>query len=35
MALESMALGASLWVRGFGRMALGVWTLPKKPEAKD
>ena len=35
MALERMALGASLWVRGFGRMSLGVWILPKKPEAKD
>jgi len=34
-ALESMALGASLWVRGFGRRSLGVWILPKKPEAKD
>ena len=34
MALERMALGASLWVRGFGRMSLGVWILPKKPEAK-
>ena len=35
MALERMALGASLWVRGFGRMSLSVWILPKKPEAKD
>jgi len=35
MALERMALGASLWVRGFGRMSLGVLILPKKPEAKD
>jgi len=35
MALERMALGASLWVRGFERMSLGVWILPKKPEAKD
>jgi len=35
MALERMALGASLWVPGFGRMSLGVWILPKKPEAKD
>jgi len=35
MALERMALGASLWVRGFGRMSLGVWIWPKKPEAKD
>jgi len=35
MALERMALGVSLWVRGFGRMSLGVWILPKKPEAKD
>jgi len=35
MALERMALGASLWVRGFGRMSLGVSILPKKPEAKD
>jgi len=34
MALERMSLGASLWVRGFGRMSLGVWILPKKPEAK-
>jgi len=34
-ALERMALGASLWLRGFGRMSLGVWILPKKPEAKD
>jgi len=24
MALERMALGASLWVHGFGRMSLGV-----------
>jgi len=35
MALERMALGASLCVRGFGRMSLGIWTLAKKPEAKD
>jgi len=35
MALERMALGASLWVLGFGRMSLGVWILPKKPEAGD
>jgi len=35
MALERMALGASLWVRGFGRLPLGVWILPKKPEARD
>ena len=36
MALERMALGASLWVvSGFGRMFLGVWTFLKKPEAKD
>jgi len=35
MALERMALGASLWVRGFGCMSLGVWILPKKQEAKD
>jgi len=35
MALECMALGASLRVRGFGRMSLGVWILPKKQEAKD
>jgi len=35
MALERMALGASLWVRGFGRMSWGVWILPKKPDAKD
>ena len=35
MALERMALGTSLWVRGLGRMSLGVWILPKKPEAKD
>jgi len=35
MALERMALGASVWVGGFGRMSLGVWILPKKPEAKD
>jgi len=35
MALERMAMGASLWVHGFGRMSLGVWTLPKKTEAKD
>jgi len=34
MALEQMALGVSLWVRGFGRISLGVWILPKKPEAK-
>jgi len=34
MALERMSLGASLWVRGFGRMSLGVWILPKKPEPK-
>jgi len=33
MALESMASGASLWVRCFGRISLGVWILPKKPEA--
>ena len=24
MALESMSLGTSLWLRGFGRMSLGV-----------
>ena len=35
MALERMALGASLCVHGFGRMSLGIWILPKKPEAKD
>jgi len=35
VALERMALGASLRVRGFGRRSLGVWILPKKPEAKD
>jgi len=35
MALERMAFGASPWVRGFGGMSLGVWILPKKPEAKD
>jgi len=35
MALERRALGASLWVCGFGCMSLGVWTLLKKPEAKD
>jgi len=34
MALERMSLGASLWVRGFGRMSWDVWILPKKPEAK-
>jgi len=34
MALERMSLDASLWVRRFGRMSLGVWILPKKPEAK-
>jgi len=34
MALERMALGASLWAPGFGRMSLGLWILPKKPEAK-
>jgi len=34
MALEGMALGASLWVNDFGRMALSIWILPKKPEAK-
>ena len=34
MPLERMSLGASLWVRGFGHMSLGVWILPKKPEAK-
>jgi len=34
MALERMSLDASLWVRGFGRMSLGVWILPKKLEAK-
>ena len=34
MASERIALGASLCVRGFGRMSLGVWILPKKPEAK-
>jgi len=33
-ALERMALGASLWVCGFGHMSLGVWIWPKKPEAK-
>ena len=33
-ALERMALGASLLVCGFGCMSLGVWILPKKPEAK-
>ena len=35
MALEGMALGPSLWVHGFGRMSLGVWIFPKKPEAKN
>jgi len=35
MALERMALGASLWVHGFGHMSLGVLILPKKPEAKN
>jgi len=30
-----MALGASLGVRGFEPMSLGVWILLKKPEAKD
>ena len=35
IALERMALGASLWVCDFGRMSLGVWNLLKKPEAKD
>jgi len=35
MAFERMALGASLWARGFGRMSLGVWIWPKKPEATD
>jgi len=35
IALERMALGALLWVRGFGRMSSCVWILPKKPEAKD
>jgi len=35
MALERMALGASLWVRGFGSKSLGIWILLKKPEAKD
>ena len=35
MALERLALGASLWVPVFGRMSLGVWILPKKPEVKD
>jgi len=35
VGLERMALGISLWVRGFWRMSLGVWILPKKPEAKD
>ena len=34
MALERIALGASLWVHGFGRMFFGVWILPKKPEAR-
>ena len=33
-ALERMALGASFWVRGFGRISLGVWIVPLKPEAK-
>jgi len=33
-ALERMAFGVSLWVCGFGRLSLGVWILPKKPEAK-
>jgi len=35
MAFSRMALGASLGVRGFGGMSLGVWILPTKPEAKD
>ena len=35
MALEGMALSASLWVGGFGCMSLGIWILPKKPEAKN
>jgi len=35
MALERMALGASLWVRGFGSKSLGIWILLQKPEAKD
>ena len=30
--LERIVLGASLWVRGFGCMSLGVCILPKKPE---
>ena len=34
IALELISLGASLWVRGFGCMSLGVWILPKIPEAK-
>jgi len=34
MASERIALGASLWVRGFECMSLGVWILPKKPVAK-
>jgi len=34
MALERMSLGSSLWLCGLGRMSLGVWILPKKPEAK-
>jgi len=34
MALQRISWGPSLWVRGFGHMSLGVWILPKKPEAK-
>ena len=34
IALERMAWGGSLWVRGFGNMSLRGWILPKKLEAK-